>query len=407
MARKRKSDSIEKGIEIANSHKEKITKERNQRLNIENEDAQEYEISSARKTFRVFFVIAIIVGIAIFFNYGPILGIKLFSIERDPIIINNLLSSETVYMEYANELLVYNSGKIFTYDSMGNITWQYNLSESFVPTIYTKGSYMAVVNKNNGMMYFFDSKKETANKIIEGNIENVYINDSGTFIVQYTKSTGYKKVIAAFDKKGKPKYDEMYIDSAPIIGIDFLTDESKLLVVQADSSHINIGTKFSVLDYKENKFSQLSIFDDKLVYNYRLLNDEIFYISDKAVESYSIDVDKNQVVHSLSDNQTNYVALSNNYFTIVETVSEGSKIIMKRFDDSDISSNTISSYPKFIENSGLLTYVVSENNIFVINKWGVMISEISISLSPKRIIVFNQEKSAALIYSNKVEIVSI
>ena len=404
MGRKRKTDSLEKGIEIANTHKEKITKERNKRLNIENE---EYEISSARKAFRVFLVIAIIATIAIFFNYGPILGIKLFSIEKDPIIINNLLSSETVYMEYANELMVYNSGKIVTYDNSGNITWEYVLAESFVPTIYTKDSLMAVVNKNNGMMYFFDGRKETANKVIDGNIENVYINSNGTFIVQYTKNAGYKKVIEAFDKKGKAKYKEKYIDSDPIIGIDFLTDDSKLLVVQADSSHINIGTKFSILDFKNDTFEQITTFDDKLIYNYRLLNDEIIYISDKAVETYSIQSKRNEFIRNLSETQTSYVALSNNYFTIVETVNEGSKITMKRFDDSDISSNIVSSYPKYIENSGLLTYVASENSIYVINKWGVMISEIKISLSPKKIIVFNGEKTAALIYSNKVEIVSI
>ncbi|MBR1884190.1 MAG: hypothetical protein IJ809_04560 [Clostridia bacterium] len=401
--------NLQKGIDILNKHNQQVAKERKQRLNIEDDKKEEEreDISSARKVFRVFFVIIIVVGLVVFFNYGPILGIKLFDIDSDDIVINNILSNETICLEYNSELLIYSSGIINTYDKSGNITWTYKLIDGFVPTIYTNGKYMLVANKNNGMIYYFDSKKEIANRVIEGNIENVYINSTGTFIVQYVKDVGYKKIIAMYDKKGKQKYSEEYIDSSPIIGIEFTQEENKVLVVQADSSHITIGTVFGILNFSDSSFQKIITLEDKLIYNYKFLNDEIIYISDKAVESYNINNGNKAVVHSLEESQTNYVSLSSNYFVTVETINSGSKVSSKKFDDTDIASNVLNTYPKYIENSGLLTYIASENTIYIINKWGVIVSEIGISLSPKKIVVFNEEKSAALIYSNKVQIINI
>lgn len=267
---------------------------------------------------------------------------------------------------------------------------------------------MLIANKTNGMIYYFSNKREIANKVIDGNIENVYIADDGRFVVQYTKQSGYKKIIAMYDKKARLKYNEAYINSMPIIGIEFLKEEYKLLVVQADSTNINIGTSFNLLDYtKEGALNNLCVLNNKLVYNYELINDEIIYVSDEAVESYNIQTGVNAKIHSLIDSQTNYIALYDNYFITVKMRDDGYEVCASKFDDTMIASHTITSFPKYIEMSGLLTYVVSENSIDVINKWGVLVSDIEIALSPKKVIIFNNEKTIALIYSNKVEIVSI
>ncbi len=277
----------------------------------------------------------------------------------------------------------------------------------FQPYIVT-GKYLLIANKTNGMIYYFSNKKEIANKVIDGNIENVYIASDGRFVVQYTKDSGYKKVIAMYDKKAKLKYNEAYITSMPIIGIEFLPEEYRLLVVQADSSNINIGTSFNVLDYtKEEQYSNLCIFNDKLVYNYKLINNEIIYISDSAVESYNIRTGVKKEIHSLIDSQTNYIALYNNYFVTVKMNGDSYEMTSRKFDDTIVSASKLSSFPKYIEMNGLLTYIISENSVEVINKWGVLVDKIDISLSPKKVVVFNNEKTVALIFSNKVEIVSI
>ena len=148
-------------------------------------------------------------------------------------------------------------------------------------------------------------------------------------------------------------------------------------------------------------------FKDKLVYNYKLINNEIIYVSDVAVEAYNIETNKNREIYSLLNSQINFISLYDNYFIIVETRENGYEFISKKLDNTIISSSMLTSYPKYVEMSGLLTYIISENSIDVINKWGVITDKIDIALSPKEVIVFNNEKTVALIYSNKIEIVSL
>ena len=60
-----------------------------------------------------------------------------------------------------------------------------------------------------------------------------------------------------------------------------------------------------------------------------------------------------------------------------------------------------------VKSMGYLSYLVYQNNVKIYNKWGIKIKEINIKLYPKNIVLFNNGKTVALIYSNKIDVVNI
>ena len=90
-----------------------------------------------------------------------------------------------------------------------------------------------------------------------------------------------------------------------------------------------------------------------------------------------------------------------------EENAAGYSIVSNRFDNSKISMLNITDSPKIVKNSGVLEYLVYQDSLQVINKWGIEVKNINIDFPPKDAIAFNNGKSIALIYSNKVYVVSI
>ena len=110
-------------------------------------------------------------------------------------------------------------------------------------------------------------------------------------------------------------------------------------------------------------------------------------------------------------NQLLYVTLSDNYYIYVEKELNSQKdsytITTARFDNSIIGTYEIENSPKTLKTSGILNYFIYQDNLHVINKWAVEVKEVSIDFPPKDVVIFDNEKSAGLIYTNKIYIVNI
>lgn len=126
--------SLNRGIKILENYKSKINDDRQKRLGIK----KSKKLSTTAHIIRIGIIILIIIVVILLIDYGPILGIKILDLNSEHIVLDNVLSNESQYFEYNNELLIYTDGAICTYDKNGNKTWEYKLSDSFIPTIYTK-----------------------------------------------------------------------------------------------------------------------------------------------------------------------------------------------------------------------------------------------------------------------------
>ncbi len=397
-------DNINKGINILNDYKEKKKVERNSRIyHVDKENSTKKNI---KPIILSFVVIILFFAIYTFLEYAPIWGFNIFNNTKPNTIIESLSEEANIYKNYNNELLIYSNRVLSTYDASGKKTWEYKINENANADIYINESYMVLANKLSGNIYVFSGKSELTNKKIDGTIDDVYLDEKGNVAVEYS-SSGYKKIITVFDKYGKNKYSA-YISSSSILDIKLIDNAKKLLLIQTDSSSLTIGTKISIIDSdKIESIKEVLKLENTLVYNSKIINDEVILVTNNSVEKYNLNTNILSNIHSLDSNQTNYITLSDNYFAAIETNKEKFSFITSKFDNTNIATIEIDTLPKYIKNSGLLTYVVSENDMSIINKWGIVIKKIDIKLPPRDIVIFNKEKSVALIYSNRIEIVKL
>ncbi|MDD2376856.1 MAG: DUF5711 family protein [Clostridia bacterium] len=400
-------NNMNKGIHILNDYKEKKNEERNKRIYPDKEENSQGHTIKLKPIIISFIVIIIFFITYILLEYAPILGINIFNNKsQENIIIENLSQEKNIYKEYNNELLVYSNQFLITYNTNGKKTWEYKIDKNISSDIYINGSYMVIANKSNGNIYIFSGKNELTNKKIDGDIDNVYLDEKGNVAIEYS-SSGYKKIITVFNKYGENKYSA-YISSSSILDIKLIDDAKKLLLVQTDSSSLTIGTKISIIDMdKTESIKEILKLENKLIYDLKIINDDVILVTNDNIEKYNLNTGVNTEIHSLDANQTNYITLSDNYFTAIETTKTKFSFITNKFDNTSISNIELDVLPKYIKNSGLLTYIVSENSILVVNKWGIIVRNIDIKLPPKDIVIFNKEKSLALIYSNRIEIIKL
>ena len=78
-----------------------------------------------------------------------------------------------------------------------------------------------------------------------------------------------------------------------------------------------------------------------------------------------------------------------------------------RYSKNNISTITLDSAPKDMINSNYINYYIYQDHIQIYNKWGVDLGKRKINFTPKKSIVFNNGKSLALIYTNKIYIINV
>ena len=224
------NEDLSKGIEIANKHKTQKEIERSKRIKRDIDKTNTREDKRTNPLLICLICVIVFILLFVFLYYGPLFGI---SINRgsgidDKNKIDIVSTDSDIYESYCSDLLIYNNQKITTYNSRGKKTWEYELSTKFTPNIYIQGKFMAVSNNSNGKIYLFEDKKEILNTKIDGEIDEIFIDESGNYVVEYSTS-GYKKVLGVYSKKGKNLYNA-YLSSNPIVSVNMLNNARQLIV---------------------------------------------------------------------------------------------------------------------------------------------------------------------------------
>lgn len=403
------------GIEIVNKHKKKLKQDREKRigktkkeLEIELEKKNEEEITFKPVMISLVTIIIIIL-LYCYFQYAPIfgIGIKLNRAEAPKQI--DIVSTESDYYDmYQEELLVYSNQTFTTYDKNGKKTWSYSLDQMFTPEIYIQDKYMVVTNNASGYIYMFENKKEILNKKIEGKIGNIYLDTYGNIAVEYA-SNGYKKIVGIYNKNGENIYNA-HLDNSTIADIKLLENGKKLLVTKVISSSFKSGIEVDLVDStkQEENIKEVIKLDNNFIYDLTLQGQNIIMLLDNKLLSVNMDTSQTKEIKDFESSQILYFTLSDNYYTCVEkTLNEENdfyKINSVRYDGTLISTMDISNSPKLLKNSGFLNYFVYQDKYSIVNKWGIEVESKNLKTLPKDIIVFNHEKSLALIYTNRIYI---
>lgn len=405
--------NLTKGLKIVDLHKEKLKKEREERKNMLSNEKTQNEYRRFRKIVLCVVISIIIVTIILFFYFGPLVGISLnrnIGIDEEKRI--DVVSTDSdIYDTYCSDLLIYSNQKVTTYNSRGVKNWEYSLASQFTPNIYIKNEFMAITNNSNGKIYLFENKKEILNTKIDGEINEIFLDENGNYGVEYSTS-GYKKVLGVYSKKGKNLYNA-YLSSDPIAYVQIIDNAKQLLVFQINTSTFKVGINISMIDgSKENQIDTIATLDNNFIYDLTIQNRNIIMLLDDKIVKCNIDTKDITNICTFDSSQIMFISLSKNYYTMIskelkEENTSGYSIVSNRFDNTKISMLNITDSPKIVKNSSVLEYLVYQDSLQVINKWGVEVKNINIDFPPKDAIAFNNGKSIALIYSNKIYVVNI
>lgn len=416
-------DSDTKGIEILNKHKKKNCEQRKKRIGKTlNEVVNEYESKKEKnETLRVriktiiisFIVIMLIFVVYLFLYYSPIFGIgfnKTLKLDTDKKI-DIVSSQEDIYLEYGNEFLVYSNGVISTYNSNSKKTWEYKLADSFIPKIYIEGKYMLVSDSSSGKIYLFEGKQEILDKKLDGTISNVFLDNNGNMAIEYSTS-GYKKVVGVYSKKGKNLYNA-YVNSGNVIDIKIINGGNSLILFQTNSKSSKIGFSVNLINGKneDGNMEELVKIDNNYLYDLTIKGKNIIMLLDDKIVTLNIETKILNEIRNFTSSQLMFVAINDNHYVTVEKALNSTEnkysFNTLRYDNSIIATMELENSPKMVKGGNLLNYFVYQDRLTVSNKWGILVKDIEVDFPPKDVVLFSNEKSAALIYTNKVYIFSL
>ena len=412
-------DDIAQGVDIVNRNREELENQRNKRIGKfeRNANGQMIERPKIRYNINVKAIVTIVVFIVIvcwlLYSYGPIFGIHMTSMSEN--IEDNkieLVTKESdIYGEFNDELFVYSNNTISTYDNNCNLTWSYTFSESFSPNIYVQGRYMIVTNNSTGMIYLFQGKNEILNKKIDGIIKNVFLDDKGNFAIEYSLENGYNNIIGVYNKSGESIYDA-YLSQENIISLKMQNDGKRIIFCEAVTDSSNIGIKFRQIDISKNEGEQITDIlklDNNFLYDFIVEGKMIYALLDNSIVSIDIENGNINTLKEFDSTQMIFVALNNDYYTYLERdISEDAYVVENvGYSGNKISSTKIDAVPKDMISSNWINYYIYQDYVYILNKWGVDLGKRETNFTPKKCVVFNNDKSLALIYTNKIYIVNL
>lgn len=398
------NEDLSKGIEIANKYntRKKIERDKRIKKDINKEERKIKPISICL----IWGIILIL--LFIFLYYAPLFGISINrsnGIDEDNKI--DIVSTDSdIYESYCSDLLIYSNQKITTYNSRGKKNWEYELSSKFTPNIYIKNQFMIVSNNSNGKIYLFENKKEILNTKIDGEIDEIFIDENGNYVVEYSTS-GYKKVLGVYSKKGKNLYNA-YLSSNPIVNIKMIDNVKQLVVIQTNTSTFKSGITVSLINSSSGEnINEIATFDNNFIYDLTIQNRNIIMLLDDKIVKCNIDTKDVANIYTFDSSQVMFIGLSSNYYSLIskelkDNQENAYSLISNRLDNTNVSKNEITDSPKMFQNTSVLNYLIYQDSLQIINKWGVEVKNIKLDFPPKNIVIFNNGKTIALIYSNKI-----
>lgn len=412
-------EDIAQGIDIVNRNREELNNERNNRINRfeRNVSGQMIERPKVRYNVNTKLIISIIIIIVIIswglYEFGPIFGIHIKSISTniDDNKIELVTKENDIYGQYNEELFVYSNNTITTYDENCNITWTYTFSDSFNPSIYVEGKYMLVINNSSGMMYLFENQNEVLNKKINGTIKNAFLDKYGNIAIEYSIESGYNNIVSVYTKKGNELYN-VYLSQENIISLKLLDNAKRIIFSEALTNSSNIGVKFREIDISKKQEDQLRdiiSLDNKFIYDFIVAGKDIYALLNDEIILININTGSVQTLKEFDDTQMIYVALNDNYYTYLERCIEEDVYITENigYSGNKICSTKIKSVPKNMVSSDYINYYIYQDHVSILNKWGVDLGERETNFTPKKNVVFNNNKSLALIYTNKIYVINL
>lgn len=418
---KKSISSADKGLEIVHKEQEKRDKNNKKRSKVVKSKTekkikkikQEREVKKSSKNVKVIAIIVSLIVLSLIYNNYHKLGIvftKNINISGAKVITRT--SSNNIIKEYRDEILVYSSGTYTTYNKYGKETWEKKLDTTFVPEIATAGKYIQIINKNNGYVYLYNNKYESARIKIDGTIKSGIITEDGMSIIEYSKA-GAKTILGVYNKNGNEEY-KIKLNSNTISQYVMSSNSNYLAYSEVIIDGISLSTNINIVDLskandetytiptlitKENELSYKMFFNgNKLIVLFEN-GAAVLSASSGKVSEFKIP-NVNLLNLDIGTNKYSYVSLNSKK-------TSGYILSLLKFGDIESKDVLLKEAPIEIIYKNDLVYVVYKKQVSIYNSFEMNIKNYTSDTILTTPTIFNSGKSVAVPTSNKIIVFTI
>jgi hypothetical protein len=317
------------------------------------------------------------------------------------------VNSHSLLIPYGKGFIIVDNNGIQSYNIKGEQEWKEDLIISN-PLVKTSRRYLVIADLTSNNIYFFRGKARLWSKIVEGNILNISVNDSGYLGLIY-KDTSYKSVVEVFDSKGICILQRYYSNNYAI-DAQVSSDARNVAVGEVDVSgfSMNSGVRFINTDTQKDTFISE---DNSIISDIAFWDKNVIVCLDKQV--LCIDKDHNKtVINDFSNDRVTDVALNRNRYIIKVQKNSNIPNASSLICIIDKKGKTIGSYSARsnlvnIDSKGDTIGLNFGNKVIFINEFGKEIGQFEPKKDAKEIKLTTDGIYAAIIYRDSIDIINV
>lgn len=306
---------------------------------------------------------------------------------------------------YKGNILILKNNLLTAYNSNGAEEYKLDIEIS-EPIFETAGDYLCIAEKNGNKLYMVANKRIEWQKNLEGNIEDISINENG-YLAVATTGTIYKAVIETFDNTGKLLFTD-FLSSTYVIDMSLSPDNKKLAIAEGNFSGIMIQSNIKEISIEKAKNGDTDSIEHKqtntngdLIVNIKYLNkNELACIYDNHIEVIKDGTSTN--ISDFSQEDTLFADLNNK---IIKIIKRDSKIYLKVITNAEHMKEYEISEPKEIFISDEVIAINLGSEVLFYNNSGWLIKRYYAIQEINKIVI--DDNLAGVVYNDKIEIVSL
>ncbi len=205
------------------------------------------------------------------------------------------ISTSNIYA-YSTYVAVLKQNKLNLYNKYGNVDDTVDVEIS-VPIFSGNGKYLCMAEDSGQKIYLISGKNIVWQKEIEGNIENINVNDNG-YVSIAVSGTSYKTVVYIINDKGEELF-KTYLSASNVIATDISNDNKYLAIAEANFAGITIESSVKIISIEKAQINS---------------SDSIEYVYNSDPNNLIINVNyqnKNKLM-CMYDNRIDFIQEKNN-----------------------------------------------------------------------------------------------
>lgn len=325
------------------------------------------------------------------------------------IITNKYLQASSI----GDKLVVIETDKISAYENSNKA--EFSVNNVMRAAISDNVESYCVIGEDGGSKFMLlDEKGKVWEFDTQGEILSLSVNKNGYVACIYSKS-GYKSLIKVIKPSGEEMFTN-YLASTYAVDVEISNDNKYLALAEVSTEGINIESYIKIIDM--NKAETESITTIELDSNTLVLDieyddkNDLLILEDKGIEKVSPSYEKTEIRHYRA-NEISHVSIENKAnFVLVEKEEAGifsTNYILKIYnlEDEEPKSFELESTPKQIYAQGKTIAIDMGNEILFVNTNGKLIKRCKLDGQVKEIKLYASGNMVALIFRDRIEIVKL